>query len=157
MVALTVVMLVAFLALLPLRVAISFRMDFNQNCLYANASLFWLPLFKEKFSLQGRYLVCEGTVATEIDLLQLDTKKGSSVLKAVVFDSVNLTFALDYTKCSPLTMLFVEGAACAATAVACATVNCRVGTSTCFSTANSLFGEAVVSVTLAEMLIALAR
>lgn len=157
MVALTVVMLVMFLSLLPLRIAVSFRLDLSQKCAFARASVFYLPIFNEKAELQGRYLVCSGTVDTQIDVFQMDGQQGVNIAKALVFDSVNVTFALNFCKRSPFVMPAVEFVSFAATALGCACSHCRVHTDTCFSVEDSVFGEVVVSVSLAEILLVILK
>ena len=157
MVVLTVLMLVAFLCLVPLRIAVAFRLDLDKKCLYARLTLFWVPIFKEKFEILGKYLVCTGTVETNLDLTTLNAKAGAGLTKAIVVDSVNVTFALDYTKTNPLVMPALETVLFVATNVACRFSHCRVRTSSAFSLANAVFGEVVLSVTLAEILLALLK
>lgn len=157
MVVLTVLMLVAFLCLVPLRMAVAFCLDLDKKCLYARLTLFWVPVFKEKFEIIGKYLVCKGTVKTNLDLTTLNTKAGAGLTKAIVLDSVNVTFALDYTKANPLVMPALETVLFAVTSVACAFSHCRVRTSSAFSLANAVFGEVVISTTLAEVLLALVK
>lgn len=157
MVALTVVMLVMFLSLVPLRIAVSFRLDFAKKCAFARASVFYLPVLSEKAELNGRYLVCSGTVDTEIDVFQMDGQQGINVAKALVFDSVNVTFAFNFCKRSPLVMPVTEFVSFAAAAIGCACSHCRVHTDTCFSVDDCVFGEVVVSVSLAEILIVILK
>ena len=157
MVVLTVLMLVALLCLVPLRIAISFRVDLNRKMLYVRLTLWWVPIFNESFCLIGKYLVCKGTVETNVDVTTINGETGKGLVKAIVVDSVNVTAAVDYTKVNPTVMPIVEGILFAATSVLCACSNSRVRTSSCFSTANAVFGEIVVSTTLAEILLALAK
>lgn len=155
MVVLTVLMLVAFLCLVPLRVAVAFRLDLTKKRLYVRATLWWIPVFKENFTVVGKYLVCKGTVESNLDLTTLNGS-GINLAKAVVVDSVNVTAAVDYSK-SPAAMPAVEAILAAATGAACAFTNCRVHANNRFSLENSVFGEVVASTTLAEIILALLK
>ncbi len=157
MVVLTVFMLILFLVLVPLRIGISFRIDLTSKRLKVRLTVFGLPLFKENFTVSGKYLVCDGTVETKIDLLSVDGKSGVNLAKALVFEKVNLVFAVDYTKISPFTMLALEGACGTLTTVACALSNCQVRTQTGFSLDNAVYGDVSVTVTLADIFIVLIK
>lgn len=157
MVVLTIVMLVMFLSLLPLRIAVSFRVDFAQKCLFVRSRLFFVPILSERVVLKGTKLVFCGTIDAETDILQMDGKRGIDIAKAPVFDSVSLTFALDYCRHSPYIMLATESFSALGTAVSCAFSNCRVHTQTMFSTVDSLFGEVKLSVSLAEILLVILK
>ena len=156
MVVLTVLMLVAFLCFVPLRIATAFCFNLTNKCLYVRLTLFWIPIFNESFAVHGKYLVCKGTVETNVDLTTINGGAGVSLARAIVVDSVNVTAALDYTK-TPMAMPIVDGVLFAATSVACAFTHCRVRTSSCFSLANAVFGEVIVSTTLAEILLVLVK
>lgn len=157
MVVLTVLMLVALLALVPLPIAVSFRVDLASKHIFVHARVFGVRVFREEIYLCGRYLVCSGSVNTVLDVFTVDGKSGVNLAKALVFDSVNITAALNYTSCSPFIMPVLDGVFYAATAISCAFSNCRVRTSTCFSLTNSIFGEIKLSVSLAEILLALIK
>ncbi|MGN1066931.1 MAG: hypothetical protein ACI4QH_03895 [Candidatus Fimimonas sp.] len=152
MIPLTVLMLTMLLCLAPLKFVAKFRLDLSQKRLFVEVWVFFVRVFKEEFQLQGRNLVCSGTVNTQIDVFQTDGKAGVNLLKALVWDSVNVKFAVDFCKYSPFAMLCVETICGATTAVACAFSHCKVHTSTCFSQVNCVFGNVVVSVSLAEIL-----
>lgn len=145
------------MCLVPLRVAASFKIDLTKKRLLVRLTLFWIPVFKESFIIQGKYLVCKGTVDADIDLTTVNGQSGINLAKAIVVDSVNVTFAVDYTKTNPAVMPVVEGTLFAATTTACALTNCRVHTNNCFSLENAVFGEVVLSTTLAEILLALVK
>lgn len=157
MVIMTVLMLVAFLCLVPLRISVAFRLDFTKKRLYVQAALWWIPIFKETFAVEGRYLVCKGTVDVNLDLTTINGKSGINLAKAVVLDSVNITTAIDYTKIGVAALPTVEAVMAAATGLACAFSNCRVRANNRFSLENSVFGEVVASTTLAEILLALLK
>lgn len=152
MIVLTILMLVLLLCLVPLRIAINFRLDLLQKYLFVKVNVFFLPVFKEKLQFVGRNLVCSGTVDTEIDIFQMDGKQGINLVKALVFDSVNLTFAIDFCRYSPFAMLCIESICSATTAVACAFSHCKIHTDTCLSQVNSVFGNVVVSVSLMKII-----
>lgn len=155
MTVLTTLMLIAVLALAPLRISAAFRFDLSDKSLHVSVALFWVPVFREDFTLQGKYLVCKGSVDTYLDVFTMDKESGVNLAKALVVDSVNVTFAPDYSKMTPFAMLAVEAFCMLTTAVACASTNCRVRSDTRFSLENAIFGEVVVSVSLAEILLVL--
>ena len=157
MIPLTVFMLIMLLCLAPLKIAVKLRLDLSQKRLFAEVRVFFVRVFKEKFLFEGRNLVCSGTVNTQIDVFQMDGKQGVNLAKALVFDSVNVRLAVDFCKYSPFAMVCLESVCYATTAVACAFSHCKVHTSTCLSQANCVFANVVVSVSLAEIILALIK
>lgn len=152
MIVMTVVMIVFLLSLTPLRIAVAFRLDVDEKSVRIEGTVFWIPVIKENFSLHGKYLHCEGTVNAEVNLFSVDGRSGVDVAKAVVVDSLNVTAAVDYSKYGAMTLPAVETLLCLSTAVACACSHCKIHASTCFSLENAVFGEVVVSVSLADVL-----
>ena len=150
-------MLVILLVLAPLRAQVAFCLNFAQKELTVNAKVFHIKVFKEKFTLQGKYLNCQGSVDTQIDLTQMDPSSGKAFMKAIVIDSVNVNIAVNYLAHKPTTMLAVESFAFLATAIACLVSNCRIHTSTQMATQTAVSGEVHLSVSLAEVFLALFR
>lgn len=156
-IALTTVLSIALLVLAPLRAKVAFCLDFAQKQLFVRVKIFHIPFFGEKFTLQGKYLNCQGSVDTQINLPEMDTKSGKIYLKAIVVDSVNVTFSTNYLAQSPQTMVALESFVGVATTVACALSNCKIHTSTQMSSSTAVFGEVRLSVSLCEVLIAIIR
>lgn len=156
-IALTTVMVIALFTLAPLRARVAFCLNFAKKELTVRLKIFHITLFNEKFTLQGQYLNCEGSVDTEINLPELDTNSSKFYLKAIVVDSVNVTFATNYIAQSPKTMVLLELFVNISTTVACAISNCKIHTSTQMSNQTAVFGEVRLSVSLFEVLTALVR
>jgi len=156
-IALTIVLVIALLILAPLRARVAFCLNFAQKELTVRIKIFHITFFNEKFTLQGQYLNCEGSVDTEINLPELDTNSSKFYLKAIVVDSVNVTFATNYLAQNPKTMVILEGFVKVATTIACAISNCKIHTSTQMSSATAVFGEVRLSVSLFEVFTALIR
>lgn len=156
-VALTVLMLVALMCLLPLRVTANFRLDVSSKKFFVRAKLFRIPVLREEMYLSGSRLICRGNVQTEINLLSLDGDQGKNIVKAFAFDRLNIFFALDFSRKSPLVMPVVEISAFLGGTLSRLLSHCRVRVCTGFSPLNSVLGEVAVSVSLADILIVLAK
>ena len=156
-IALTTVMLIVLLVCTPLRVRAAFCLNLTEKTLSTRVKVFLLTLFKEQFTVDGKYIRCQGSVDTQVDWTQMDTKQGQYLIKAVVVDSVNLTFAVNYLQCNPFVMVALESFVGVSTAVATAVTNCRVRTSTQMANQTAIFGEIRLSVSLADVFLALAR
>lgn len=156
-IALTTVLFIALLVLAPLRAKVAFCLNFAQKELHVRLKIFHIPFFSEKFTLHGKYLNCQGSVDTKINLPEIDTNSSKFYLKAIVVDSVNVTFATNYLAQSPKTMVALECFVGVATTVACAISNCKIHTSTQMANATAVFGEVRLSVSLCEVFIALIR
>ena len=156
-IALTTVMFVALLVLMPLRVRAAFCLNFAQKTLHVKVKLFFVTFFSEKFVLDGAHLDCQGSVDTEIDLTEMETGSGKHYLKAIVMDSVNVTLATNYLAHAPTTMVALEGAVGVATTVACAVTNCRIHVSTQMANQTAVFGEVRLNVTLLAVFVAMIR
>lgn len=70
LVVLTVLMMLAMLVLLPLSVTVNFTADITQKTLFVQVRLFGIKVFEEKFLLDGRYLVCRGSVNVQLDVFR---------------------------------------------------------------------------------------
>ena len=156
-IALTTVMIIVLLVCTPLRVRVGICLNFHEKTLFVRVKVFLITFFKETFTLDGKYLNCQGTVETKVDLTQMDTTSGKYLVKAIVFDSANVTFATNYLAHSPTTMVALEGFVCVATNIACAISNTNVHTSTQMAPQTAVFAEIRLSVSLADVLLALIR
>ena len=156
-IALTTLMLIALLVLLPMRARVSFCLNLAEKVLTVRVKIFLITFFREKFTLDGLYLQCEGSVDTRVDIMQTDPSGSKYYLKAVVVDSVNVTLQTNYMAHSPFVMVALEGFVATATTVACAVSNSRICVTTQYGTQTAIFGEIRLSVTLAGVIIALLR
>ncbi len=156
-IALTTVMLVALLTLVPIRARVNLYVDLKKKVLFVYVNVFFIWIFKEKFTLQGKYLQCRGTIDSDVDLFDVDSESGKNIVSAIVFDSVNINFAVNYAVASPYVMVGLESVVCAVTAVVCAISNCNVHVSTQYSPCNAVLGEVRISVSIAELLCALVK
>ena len=156
-IALTTLMFITLLVWLPLQVKAAFCLNLSEKHLLVQVNVFFVPFFKEKFTLDGLRINCQGSVDTEINLPDVDPKGGKFYMQAIVVDSVNLTFAVNYLEHSPNLMVALESLVFGATTLACLLTHCRIHTSTQFSKQTAVFGEVRLSVTLADVFIALVR
>ncbi|MCM1289982.1 MAG: hypothetical protein NC132_04715 [Corallococcus sp.] len=156
-IALTTVMFIAVLVMAPLRARVAFCLNFAQKVLIVRLKIFHITFFNEKFTLNGKYLNCQGSVDTKINLPEIDPKGGKFYLKAVVVDSVNVTVATNYIVQSPQTMVILEGLVFMSTTVACALSNCKIHVATQMANSTAIYGEARMSVSLAGVFLAMFR
>ena len=72
-----------------------------------------VKIFEEDFVLNGRVLQCEGSISTDIDLMQIDKQTGIDFLKCITVDKVAVSLANNVLGV-PITVLLVENALVAA-------------------------------------------
>lgn len=157
LVVLTVLMMLAMLVLLPLSVTVNFTADITQKTLFVQVRLFGIKVFEEKFLLDGRYLVCRGSVNVQLDVFSLRGDTGKGVANAVHVDSVQLCFAVDFCRYSVFVLPITDVLCAVGTALACGFSHCKIHTQTCFSPQNAVFGRVRLTVSLAEVLAVLAK
>lgn len=149
----TVAMLVLTLCWVPLRISVRFLLDENKRLLL-KVKLFFLPVMEEKLVLSGRYLHCNGTVDECVDLASGGTNL--DILRAITLQKVSVVFAINYAM-SPIVGVAQMSAIFVARLLCVANTNCKVAIFTTFALKNTVHGSIVISVTLAEILVALAK
>lgn len=149
----TVAMLVLTLCLVPLRISVHFFLD-EKKRLFLRVKLFFLPVMEEKLVLWGRYLQCNGTVDERVDLAAGGTN--FDIFGAITWQKVRVVFATNYAE-SPIVGVVQMAAICATRLFCVANANCKMAIFTTFALKNTVCGNVVVSVTLAEIFVALAK
>ncbi len=146
MTVLTALLIVATLCLAPLKICLRFCLNTDDKTCTFQVRTFGLRIMNEKLKLEGKYLVCSGTVEETVDLSR---SQANGFAQCITVDELQLTFCVNGAGCSR--MILNEFVAWAIAAVGCAT-KCNVHTSTRFSLTNAVNGRCVVSVSLAEIL-----
>lgn len=146
MTVLTVLLIVATLCLAPLKIRLCFCLNTDNKTCEFRVRVFGLHIMNEKLKLDGKYLVCNGTVDETIDL----SASQGNFAQCLTVDELQLTFCVNCA--SGAGLLMNEFVAWAVAAVGCAT-KCSVHTNTRFSSTNSVDGSFVVSVSLAAILV----
>ena len=95
-----------------------------------------IKVFDNMFELRGRYLHCEGTVSTDVDMTTMDKQTGIDFLKCITIDKIALSLANNMLKLSMLAALIENVLAAIVTATLCNLSHCQFYTQIC-----STFGE----------------
>lgn len=149
----TVAMLVLTLCLVPLRISVRFLLDENKR-LFLKVKLFFLSVMEEKLVLSGRYLHCCGTVDERVDLASGGANL--DIFGAITLQKISVVFATNYAT-SPIVGVAQMSAIFVARLLCVANTNCKVAIFTTFALKNTVRGQVIISVTLAEIFVALAK
>ena len=87
-----------------------------------------IKLFDETFELIGRYLHCEGTVSTDVDLTTVNRQAGIDFLKCITIDKVCVTLANNLLGVSTSAILAENVVAAIAMATLCNISHCQLYT-----------------------------
>ena len=88
MIVCTAALIFLLLIFAPLRVNLDAQIYLQRLSAKVQAKAYVFTALKEEFALRGKYLVCDGTVQTKINIAQIDRKNGIDLLKCLTFDKV---------------------------------------------------------------------
>ena len=87
-----------------------------------------IKVFDEKLQVNGRYLHCEGTVSTDVDLVKMDKKTGIDFVKCITFDRVCVSLRNNLLGVSIFAMLIENVFSAIAMATLCNISHCQLYT-----------------------------
>ena len=87
-----------------------------------------IKVFDESLRLKGRYLVCDGTVSTEVDLSKMDKQTGIEFLKCITVDKVCVSLVNNLLSVSMLAMLVENVLSAIAMTTLCNLSHCQLYT-----------------------------
>lgn len=84
-----------------------------------------VKVFDEDISLHGKYLHCEGTVATDVDLSKVNRKHGIDLLKCITVDKLCVSLQNDILSVSTFAVALQNAVMALATATLCNLYHCQ--------------------------------
>lgn len=115
-------------------------------------------VFDEAFRLNGRYLNCDGSVSTDVDLTKIDKQAGIDLVKCVAIDKICVTFSNNMLGVSVTAMLVQNVLAALVTATWCNVSHCQFYTRVAATLQqSSTCVQTVVTTSVAELSFCLLR
>lgn len=144
MIVCTAALLFILLIFAPFKVKFNMQIYFQQLRANVQAKAYVFTVFKESFQLKGKYLLCDGTIQTSLDVTQIDRESGKDLLKCLTFDSFFVSLQNNLSIVSSKTILAENTIAAIATNLACKLSNCQIA-----SEVKACLGESRVCVYIA--------
>ena len=119
----TLVFLLLFFAPMRFRVDVFVYLQRLTATLQVRTSA--VKIFDETVEVQGRYLHCDGTVSTDVDLTQMDKQTGVDLMKCITVDKVCVALRNNLFGVSTLTMMVENTLAAIAMATLCNLSHCQ--------------------------------
>lgn len=126
MIVCTATLLFMLLFFAPFRVRIKMQVLFKKLAVYIKAESYRVPLFNETIALHGKYLLCNGTVDTEVDITQIDQKNGVDLMKCVTLEGVCVSIRNNLLNAPTSVILFENIVTACATKLACENLQCKI-------------------------------
>ena len=152
MIVLTATLVFLLLFFTPIRLRLNIVAYLQQLTAHVRVKGVLFKVFDETFALTGRYLHCEGTVSTDVDLTKMDRQTGIDFLKCITIDKVYVTLANNLLGVSMLAMLVENVVSAVAMATLCNLSHCQFHTQVVGTfDESSISAGVVVSVSVAEL------
>ena len=136
----------------PFRVNLYAQIYLQRRTAKVQAKVCFLTVFDEEFVLKGKYLVCDGTVQTNIDIAQIDRKNGIDLLKCLTFDKVFVSLQNNLSVVSSKMILAENALTAIITNLACGFTHCQVASEVVACTCESrVCSQIAVSTSVAEL------
>ena len=126
MIVCTATLIFLLLVFAPFRVKLSAQMYLKRLSAEVQAKAYIFTVFDEVITVKGKYLICDGTVQTDINLTQIDSKNGLDLLKCLTFDKVFVSLQNNLSLVSSKTVLAENALTAIVTNVACVLTHCQV-------------------------------
>lgn len=126
MIVVTATLLFALLFFAPIRFRVSVRINYAQLSLEISVKTSAIRVFDETLTFAGRYLHCEGTVSTDVDLTQMNRQTGVDLLKCITIDKVAVSLANNVLGVAVTTVLFENVLSALAMSTLCNISHCQL-------------------------------
>lgn len=152
MIVCTAILLFTLLIFAPLKVRINLNVLFHKLTVKMQVKSYFVKVIDETVTLSGKYLICNGTVDTDLDVTQFDNKSGVNFAKCFTIDRVCLSLQNNVVNISAKVVLLENVLLGVATEVGRKLSHCQV-----YSEVKSCLGESMcvvqadVSVSIAEL------
>lgn len=126
MIVCTATLIFLLLIFAPFRIKINAQIYPQRLAAKVQAKAYFITVLKEQFVLKGMYLVCDGTVQTEINIVKIDRKNGIDLLKCLTFDRIFVSLQNNLSVVSSQKILAENVITAIATNLACSFTHCQV-------------------------------
>ena len=107
MIVVTATLIFVLLFFAPIRLGIRAVLHIQNLSASVTVRSLAVKLFDEEFELNGRMLHCEGSISTDVDLMQIDKQTGVDFIKCITVDKVAVSLANNVLDV-PTNVLLVE-------------------------------------------------
>lgn len=152
MIVVTAMLVFVALIFAPIRLRIDVFLYLHKLSATIWAKSVAIRVFDEDISLQGKYLHCEGTVATDLDLSKVNKKNGIDLLKCITVDKLCVSVQNNILTVSTFAVALENAVAAFATATLCNLFHCQFYTrvSGCIEE-SKVHAQVVASASVAEL------
>lgn len=126
MIVCAVTLVFLLLVFAPFRVKLNAQIYWQKLTAKVRAKAYFIDVFDETLVLEGRNLVCDGTVKTSLDITQIDRKNGIDLLKCLTFDKIFVSLQNNLSVVSSKTILAENALTAIITNLACSFTHCQV-------------------------------
>lgn len=126
MIVCTAALIFLLLIFAPFRIKLDAQIYLQRLTANVQARVYVFTVLEEEICLKGKYIVCDGTVQTEINITQIDRKNGIDLLKSLTFDRIFVSLQNNLSVVSSQLLLAENAFAALATNLACSFTHCQV-------------------------------
>ena len=158
MIGVTATLLFLLLFFAPMRFTADIELFLQDLSATVRVKTLAIKVFDEAFQLNGRYLNCDGTVTTDVDLTKIDKQTGIDLIQCITIDKICVSLSNNLLGVSMTAMLVQNVLAVIATATLCNVSHCQFYTNV-VATLNksSIRAQTVVTTSVAELSFCLAK
>lgn len=152
MIVVTAMLLFVLLMFAPIRFRVDLDLYLQRLCADIKAKVGVLTVFNEQISLVGKYLHCEGTVSTDVDLQSVDRQNGIDLLQCITIDKMCFALYNNILSVSPFYFAIENAVVALATATLCNLYHCQFYTQVLGTVEESkIRAQVVASTSVAEL------
>ena len=152
MIVVTATLLFLLLFFAPMRFCVDVKLFLQDLSATVRVKTLAIKVFDEAFQLKGRYLNCDGTVTTDVDLTKIDKQTGIDFVKCITIDKICVTLSNNLLGVSMTAMLVENVLAALATATLCNLSHCQFYTNVVATfEKSSTHVQSVVTTSVAEL------
>ena len=152
MIVCTAALIFLLLIFAPFRIRFDAQIYLQRLSAKVQAKAYGLTVLKEEIRLRGKYLVCDGTVQTDVNIAQIDSKNGIDLLKCLTFDRIFVSLQNNLSVVSSKMILAENALTAIATSLACGFTHCQVASEVVACTNESrVCLQIAVSTSVAEL------
>lgn len=152
MIVCTATLIFLLLIFAPFRVKFDAQIYLQRLTAKIKAKAYCITVLNEAVKLRGKYLVCDGTVQTEVNITQIDRKNGIDLLKCLTFDRVLVSLQNNLSVVSSKIIVAENALTAIATGLACGFTHCQVASEVVACTNESkVCLQIAVSTSVAEL------
>ncbi|MCH5156876.1 MAG: hypothetical protein J1G02_03245 [Clostridiales bacterium] len=124
MIVVTAMLLFATLIFAPIRFCVDVKAYLQKLSAYVTVDVGVIKVFDEHLAFTGKYLRCDGTISTDVDLTSIDRKNGIDLLKCITLDKICFSFQNNILNVSMYYVALENAVAALATATLCNLSHC---------------------------------